>query len=705
MIRKKAFHYVNSLQKNISLYFPFLVYYQISYYKSPLFDITSIGGWLQRGFPAELEEVFGDSLASARLTLRALVSTALIAADPNELSPSSSWLIADSPADDWLSLDWQKEATCAVHRAFCWPVFGALALLRDTAWHPAGFCEASTSFSNALYNAVQTNEAVPLKQSLDFLHEPPRSCGEQDARVLRAAATLAVADWARRTAKRGVQSVEEEVQDAVATAYALVSEVLEGEGGGPSFLGLQALSMLPGGSELLWILDRLQCAPVVSMTAQAHEFWKGAENVGMKNDVEINYKLSIFPYRELVSDFVRARQVPYCNESILQLVQALARRLDHSNARSVQVIEIGANLGDCALWIARRMQAVPGLRRIKVIALEAVPAAARRFEESVQLNNLSGIIQVVNVAAGQVSGSVSLRAKPMSSNSYTLVNDEGSATDSATVPTRALDDLLDGSSQVDLLISHTNGQELSVLRGATRLLRHSRRLVVLLQLYGPQSGVIRDPKYDASRPVRWLANRGFRIWLSQRKGLRLETPGVLQRHFKEGEQVVNVIAIRKHQRHLLSAPPPRRVAQRTCLDLARGERPNSWAEVDGRVLRENLHVVRIYLERHFGVAPPIGAVLKANAYGHGAVLAGRVLASARIDALFVSEIETGPGPWGTDSRRRSVPVLVRLMLRMAPEVPTSLPVILLYRSPDEITTCKLANATPTPVIEGTNVLH
>ena len=38
-----------------------------------------------------------------------------------------------------------------------------------------------------------------------------------------------------------------------------------------------------------------------------------AENVGMRNDVKISYQLFVFPFRELVSDFVRARKVPYCN--------------------------------------------------------------------------------------------------------------------------------------------------------------------------------------------------------------------------------------------------------------------------------------------------------------------------------------------------------------------------------------------------------
>ena len=71
-----------------------------------------------------------------------------------------------------------------------------------------------------------------------------------------------------------------------------------------------------------------------------------AENIGMRNDVDISYRLFLFPYRELVSDFVRARGVPYCNvrpawslqtsvfrqESILRIVQLLARHLQREGA-------------------------------------------------------------------------------------------------------------------------------------------------------------------------------------------------------------------------------------------------------------------------------------------------------------------------------------------------------------------------------------
>ncbi|CAJ1332552.1 unnamed protein product [Effrenium voratum] len=659
-----AAQFARTLQRNVSLYFPFLAYYHISFFRSDLFDVPRLGGLAQSGFPGDLEDALGDSSAAAALTLKALVSGVLIAADPDGLTARSTLLFANLLADDWLRLDWKRELDCSTSRRFCWPVFGALATLRDSAWPPAEFCSAATSFSEALQKAVQSNEAVDLMLSLDFLETPPASCGHAGADVLRAAASLAVADWVRQAAaQEGVDPDVSAVQDAVGTAQ----DLLQSFAGSP-LLGLAGLSAAPGGAELLWLLDRLQCASEVAIDGKAHRSWLGAENIGMKNDVDIRYVVSVFPHRELVSDFLRARQVPYCNESILRAAQRLARRLQQTGARSVRVVEVGANLGDCSLWIARRLQAVPSLRSIKVIALEAVPSAATLFAQSVQRNDLADIIQVRNVAAGARRGKVRLQAKPMSSNSFTA--SEAEAKDAA-ISTEALDDIVPYAS-IDMLISHTNGQELSILRGAKRLMR-SRKLVVILQLYGADTGIIRDASYDPARPVRWLVDRGFQVSILQRMGQRVSAPGKLRRLTRQ--RVMNVLAIPRTQRRRLLASPltsPQPPA-RECLDLT-VERPNSWAEVDGRVLRENLHIVRMYLTRTFGEAPPMGAVLKANAYGHGAVLAGRVFASAKIDALFVSEIETG------------------LMLRTAPEVSMALPLVLLYRAPGRDSICALAKA-------------
>eukprot|EP00439_Symbiodinium_sp_Y106_P020048 s308_g2.t1 len=673
--RSGAVGFAESLQRNVSLYFPFLAYYQISYYRAAIFDLSEVGALAKYGFPADVENALGASVSAASLTLKALVSAALIAADPDGISPRSSWLL-DEPAASWLGLSWHREVDeCSrLETPFCWPLFGALGMLRDSAWpssQSAACSEASASFWKELREALSSHQAVPLLTSLGFLEaeECPSDL------LLRADAKLAVADWARRAALQEGSLVD--VKEAIQTAQELIQRIL----GGSSLLGLDELSTWPGGSELFWLLDRLQCATEVSIQLLKGHTFMGAENVGMRSDVDIIYKLLLFPYRELVSDFIRARRVPYCNESILREVQKLAKRLQSARAHKVRVIEVGSNLGDCSIWTAKRLLAVPTLRSIKVVALEALPDAAAVFQKSVEQNDLVGVIEVIRVAAGGSRGYVDLKAKPSSSNSFTLVDQEAEADHEAVrVQRERLDDLI-SFRRIDLLISHTNGQELEVLRGARQLLQRSRDVTVILQLYGAEGGVIRDLSYDPYRPVKWLVDRGFHMARARRPGLRLQTAGILRQHLSTSP-IVNVIGIRK-QRHVLrigKSPVPE--PYRVCLNLTDGERPSNWAEVDGRVLRENLHLVRIYLGRSLGGrgsadAPPIGAVLKANAYGHGAVLAGRVLASAKIDALFVSEVETG------------------LTLRSSPEVPKSMAIVLLYRTPLQGVICQLTEASIT----------
>jgi len=62
-----------------------------------------------------------------------------------------------------------------------------------------------------------------------------------------------------------------------------------------------------------------------------------------------------------------------------------------------------------------------------------------------------------------------------------------------------------------------------------------------------------------------------------------------------------------------------------------------WAEISLARLRENLGIVR----RHVGVERKILAVLKGNAYGHGAVPVARALAEAGADAFGVATVEEG----------------------------------------------------------------
>src|SRR3972149_991191 len=67
-----------------------------------------------------------------------------------------------------------------------------------------------------------------------------------------------------------------------------------------------------------------------------------------------------------------------------------------------------------------------------------------------------------------------------------------------------------------------------------------------------------------------------------------------------------------------------------------GQRP-CWAEISLGQLKENLTLIR----RHVGPERKVLAVVKADAYGHGAVPVARALEEARVDALGVACVAEG----------------------------------------------------------------
>jgi len=62
-----------------------------------------------------------------------------------------------------------------------------------------------------------------------------------------------------------------------------------------------------------------------------------------------------------------------------------------------------------------------------------------------------------------------------------------------------------------------------------------------------------------------------------------------------------------------------------------------WAEISLAQLKENLAVIR----RHVGPERKVLAVVKADAYGHGAVPVARALEDAQVDALGVACVSEG----------------------------------------------------------------
>lgn len=125
------------------------------------------------------------------------------------------------------------------------------------------------------------------------------------------------------------------------------------------------------------------------------------------------------------------------------------------------VVDVGAQFGDFALLCAK------GLRAKKVIALEAVPRVFQVLCENVSLNGCE------NISPIRAFVSDTDKASPKPEN--TPPEEPGNSLDLPEV--RTLDSF--GFTGVTLLKIDVEGSELRVLRGARRLLRRDRPIVVL----------------------------------------------------------------------------------------------------------------------------------------------------------------------------------------------------------------------------------
>lgn len=106
-------------------------------------------------------------------------------------------------------------------------------------------------------------------------------------------------------------------------------------------------------------------------------------------------RMALLPFREKVSDVVRACRAPYCDFSFMELVL----RLVHPG-KQLRLWEVGANLGDCTLWTAAQL----GPRLTFATAVEPLALLTAALRRSVELNQWTDRISVVHALVGNRSG-------------------------------------------------------------------------------------------------------------------------------------------------------------------------------------------------------------------------------------------------------------------------------------------------------------
>merc|ERR1719247_784159 len=182
---------------------------------------------------------------------------------------------------------------------------------------------------------VEDFEHVPLTDSVDLMvrlkkNEPGDYGQDRFAwSVAMASAHLAFAESIRHVDPAlvgGPSVLSQQIHAALEYLKPVIQSITDGY--------IPPMMFFSSGWPIFRLLDRLASAPV--------------SRVPMHNPAAAvpSYEAHLFPFHEKVSDFVRACGVPYCDQIFIELLMAVERSVN----RTVWLIEIGANLGDCSLF-------------------------------------------------------------------------------------------------------------------------------------------------------------------------------------------------------------------------------------------------------------------------------------------------------------------------------------------------------------------
>ncbi len=133
------------------------------------------------------------------------------------------------------------------------------------------------------------------------------------------------------------------------------------------------------------------------------------------------------------------------------------------------VVDVGANVGFYTMRQARR-----GAR---LVAIEPHPGAARRLANAARRNGFGDLVRIENCAAGAAEGEA-LLSVGITTLAATTGGPVAGERERHHVRVRTLDAILDRAGRVDLMKIDAEGAEVDILRGATRTLARTGRVVL-----------------------------------------------------------------------------------------------------------------------------------------------------------------------------------------------------------------------------------
>ncbi len=179
-------------------------------------------------------------------------------------------------------------------------------------------------------------------------------------------------------------------------------------------------------------------------------------------------------------------------------------------------IDVGANIGLYSLFLGRLVG--PGGR---VLAFEPVKRNALLTQLNCELNGLDHV-EVIRAPLSDVSGKSLTPTVPEGDSAYTYFRD-GPTKDGDTL-SQTLDDVLERGNmgKVALIKIDVEGAELTVLRGADRLLRSDRRPnVIMLEVVDEYLGRFGN---SVAELCAWLGERGYAPHVAEGDRFRAISP-------------------------------------------------------------------------------------------------------------------------------------------------------------------------------------
>jgi FkbM family methyltransferase len=222
---------------------------------------------------------------------------------------------------------------------------------------------------------------------------------------------------------------------------------------------------------------------------------------------------------------------------------ALAKRHPELFARG-EILDIGANIGYTAAVFAAVCQSPA-----RVYAFEPDQASFATLRETIQRQQLSGAVEIFNMAVGAGDGTLEFWHNDEHSADHRVVTEEFRAVQLdrskvTTVPVTSVDNFVASRSlqNISFIKIDVQGYELAVCEGMKKTLEKFPLVTVAFE-YAPEG--MQELGFDPAALLQFFRSAGFQLYILSRSGLKLSAGDEAINFSAQRSGYVDVLCSRK----------------------------------------------------------------------------------------------------------------------------------------------------------------